>query len=158
MAIIIRAMNENDISAVAAIGAASFSGLRDHAIEWITCNFNAFPRMRYFVATDENEIAGYILWLEKGGFRDESVWEAEQLAVRQDARGQGMGSMLMRQSFEEIRKLVLARGAKLKLVLLTTSPEQGAQKMYEDLGFAAEAVLRDVFRGDEVIMVKRMVP
>ncbi len=39
--------------------------------EWIACNFQAFPRIRQFVALVEGEVIGYIQWVEKSGFRKE---------------------------------------------------------------------------------------
>ena len=59
---------KEDISGAAEIASQNFSGLKEEAEKWITCNFNAFPRMQYFAAKDNEKVVGYILWMEKGGF------------------------------------------------------------------------------------------
>ena len=51
---------------------------------------------------------------------------------------------------------VEVRGAVLKAVEVTTGVENQAQKLYEKtLGAKIECVVKDLFRGDEVIMVGR---
>ncbi len=73
---IIRKMKEDDLEAVAEIHARVFVRQSD-CLEWIECNFRAFPRIQYFVIEREGLVLGFIEWLQKSGFRKEVVLELE---------------------------------------------------------------------------------
>lgn len=157
MNIKIREMVEGDVEEVAKIASESFSGLKEKAEEWIKCNFSAFPRMKYFVAEDKEKICGYILWIEKGGFRKNAVIELEQIAVISESRGKGIGLKLINDSLKMIKKELHKRGSKLKIIEVTTGIENSAQKLYKKtLNAKVEATIKDLFRGDEVIMIARL--
>ena len=100
-------LSKENLHKVAEIAKESFSGLKEqeHAKTWIECNFNAYPRTQYFIAKENNEVMGYILWIEKGGFRKESVWELEQIAVKEIHRGRGIASKLIKESLQHIQNL-----------------------------------------------------
>ena len=150
--------DKKDVEKIAEIAAENFSGLKEkrNAIKWIECNFSAFPRTHYFIAKTQNEIAGYILWLEKGGFRKEAVWELEQIAVKKTFQGQGIGTELIEKSFLELKKYVKKRGSFLKAIEVTTGKDNKAQDLYKrTLGAKVECAVKDLFRGDEVIMIAR---
>lgn len=154
----IEKLKREDIPYIAKIASIYFHGLKNYydALKWIECNFNAFPRMQYFIAKFGNDIVGYILWMEKGGFRKEAVWELEQIAVLPEYRGKGIGEKMIKESFENIKKYTHARGSKIKLILITTSAENLAQKIYSKvLGAKVECIIKDLFRSDEVIMIAR---
>lgn len=124
--------------------------------EWIRANLSAFPRTRYYVAEENSGIAGYILWMEKGGFRQDAVLELEQIGVHNDFRGRGIGTLLIRDSFADVHKEIYGQGRSIKLVEVTTGTENEAQKLYaKTLGAKVEAVLKDFFTGDEAIMIAR---
>lgn len=151
-------LSKDDLNKVSEIAKESFSGLKEkeHAIKWIECNFLAYPRTQYFVAKENNEVLGYILWIEKGGFRKESVWELEQIAVKEVHRGKGIASRLIKESLNHIHNHLNERGSKLKLIEVTTSTENQAQEIYrKHLNANIEAVISKMFRGDEVIMIAR---
>ena len=58
---IVRAMTKNDIDAVSMIHSEAFS--RQFASKkWVSCNFNAYPRIMMYVATKE----GYIVAIFNG--------------------------------------------------------------------------------------------
>ncbi|MDG6913393.1 MAG: GNAT family N-acetyltransferase, partial [Nitrososphaerota archaeon] len=76
--------------------------------------------MEYWVIESDGQVNGYILWSEKGGFREQAVLELEQIAVQKQVRGQGMGRELILRSLEEVEKRLHERGARLKLVEVTT--------------------------------------
>ncbi len=78
--LLIRPLMESDISGAAEVHAKAFHR-QNHSRSWIECNARAYPRMRYFVAVRDHQIAGFVLWSEKSGFRDEVVVELEQIAV-----------------------------------------------------------------------------
>ena len=145
-----------DHDAVGTIACENFSGLKTGAYAWVTGNARCFPRMQYFVAELDGEILGYVLWMEKGGYRDESVWELEQIAVKGGFKDKGIGTLLIKESLRHIRKYLAARGSWLKIVEVTTGTENEAQRLYrKTLGAEVEATVKDLFRGDEVIMIAR---
>jgi len=151
---------KKDINKIAEIAAESFSvwsqGGKKAAAKWIICNYNAFPKMQYFVAKKGKNVAGYILWVEKGGFRKEAVWELEQIAVDKIFQGQGIGTLLIEKSLLEIKKYLKKRKSSLKLVEVTTGPHQHAQNLYKKaLGAEQECLIKNLFRGDEIIMIAR---
>lgn len=156
--ITVKAMTYSECEAVAEIASKIFSGMptKTLALAWIFCNFAARPRMQYFVAKRGKEIIAYILWVEKGGFRRNSVWELEQIAVKGNFQGKGIGSKLIKDSLEKIKLLLKRRGAKLKLVEVTTGSDNEARKLYEQtLDAKLECVIEDIFRGDEAILIAR---
>lgn len=143
---------------IAKIASENFSGFKEikNARKWVKANFLAFPRMQYFVVKQKGKILGYILWLEKGGFRKEAVFELEQIAVSKEFHGKGMGTELIKTSLIEIKKYLKERGSVLKSVEVTTGTENKAQNLYKKtLGAEVECVVKNLFRGDEVIMIAR---
>ncbi len=158
MDLIIRRMRENDIDGMIKVYLDCFKGMKDPEIveKWIKCNFNAYPRMQYFVAEMDRRVVGYILWVEKGGFREEAVLELEQIGVLSGYRGQGIGSKLIMESLGEMKRYLKERGSKLKLVEVTTGTSNQAQKLYiKTLKAKPECLIKDLFRGDELIMIAR---
>ncbi len=156
--IIVKRVKKENLKEVAEIASENFSGLKNikDAKQWIGCNFLTFPRIQYFVAEKNSKIVGYVEWIEKGGFRENSVWELEQIAVAKNFQGQGIGTQLIEKSFFEIKKYLEKRGAKLKAVEVATGTENRAQNLYKKvLGTEKECVIRNLFRGDEVIMIAR---
>lgn len=158
MKIKIRKAKEKDIFQISKIASENFSGLKNKkdSIKWISCNFKAYPRMIYFVAEINKEIVAYNLWIEKGGFRKDSVWELEQIATSKIFQGKGVGSLLISTSFCYIKKYLKKRKSKLKLVEITTGVDNKAQKLYKKyLKAKKEARIKDLFKGDEIIMIRR---
>jgi len=150
-------IQKNDISPMAKIASQCFKGYGSFngAKKWISCNFGAFPRAQYFVAKEKGQVLGYILWIEKGGFRKESVWELEQVAVSPSCQGRGIGAKLILDSLETIKKNLKKRGSALKLVEVTTGLHQAPHLYQKTLGAKKEATVKDFFRGDEAIMIAR---
>jgi ribosomal protein S18 acetylase RimI-like enzyme len=156
----IKKATKKDIRKIAKIASENFSGLKDFkkAKKWVVANFSACPRTQYFVALRDKKITGYILWLEKGGFRKEAVLELEQIAVDKNFQGQGVGTELIKQSLLEIKKYLRKRGSVLKAIEVTTGTENKAQNLYKKtLGAEPECVVKNLFRGDEVIMIARFI-
>ena len=151
----IRAMRDTDIEPVAQIHAAAFTRQKQ-SLEWIRCNFNAFPRVQYFVAEVDGEIYGYIEWLQKSGFRSEVVLELEQIAVSPDRQGRGIGTELIQLSFLMLAEQLRERGATIKSVIVTTRADNYAQRLYRStLGAEVEATITKLYSADEVFMVAR---
>ena len=151
----VREMTEADIAAAAAIHQAVFNRQLDSAV-WVTCNFKAYPRILYFVAELNGAVVGFIEWIQKSGFRKEVVLELEQLAVRHDSQGQGVGTALIQESLGQVALMLKRRGACIKNIVVTTRTDNHAQRLYRKaLGAAPEAVIKNLYSADEVIMVAR---
>jgi ribosomal protein S18 acetylase RimI-like enzyme len=158
MQIKISKLNKKDINQVALLASQSFSGLKEikNAKKWILGNFLNYPRFQYFIAKHGGEITGFILWQEKGGFRKDSVFELEQITVNENFRGQGIAKELILQSLGQIKIYLKKRGSTLKLIEVTTSTENKAQELYKKtLQAEPECVIKNFFRGDELIMITR---
>jgi ribosomal protein S18 acetylase RimI-like enzyme len=149
-------MHHDDIDAVAKIHAQEFP--RQHNSRgWTSCNFAAFPRIMLFVARDEKDnVVGYIQWIQKSGFRKESVMELEQIAVLKNHRGKGIGSKLIKESLNHIKTYLADGQANLKAVLISTRTDNDAKALYKKaLGAEEIAVVEDLYSADEVIMLAR---
>ncbi len=154
---IVRKMLEGDLDKVVEIYLECFHGMREFktAKEWITIKYNGYPINRYYIIED-NEVKGYILWVELGGFRREAVLELEQIAISPKYQSKGLGSTLVRESLKEINKEIVARGSSIKLVKVTTGVDNQVQRLYKKvLNVKPIAIIPDLFRGDEVILVAR---
>ena len=147
-----------DVNRLVKIYLDCFHGMKDRKqIKlWFRCNFNAYPRMQYFVADVDGKTVGYILWMEKGGFRQESVWELEQIGVLSAYSGRGIGTKLILESLKQIEQYLEKRKARLKLVEVTTGVDNRAQQLYKKtLHAKPSCIIKQLFRGDEVIMIAR---
>jgi len=153
--VVVRTLTESDLSDVAEVHARAFPR-QGHSRSWIESNARGYPRMRYFVATKDNRICGYILWAEKSGFRDEVVLELEQIGVLPSHQGRGIGKALILNSLPEVANQLSERGARLKAVVVTTRADNSAQGLYrKTLGAQVEAVIPNLYSADEVIMIAR---
>ncbi len=154
MPVIILPMHEDDIDAVAKIHAEQFPRQKDSA-RWISCNFAAFPRIMMFVARDEKDkVIGYIQWIQKSGFRQQSVIELEQIAVFKSQQGKGIGTLLIEKSLKYIKEYLADTDSNLKAILVTTRTDNAAKSLYEKVLKAKEiAVIKDLYSNDEVIML-----
>lgn len=151
----IRPADEKDVEGIAKVHSEAF--LRQiHSYEWISCNFRAFPRIKYFVAELENEIVGYIQWIEKSGFRKEVVLELEQIAVIPSKQGKKIGTALIKQSLPVIKDQLVTRQSYIKHVLVTTRNDNPAQQLYaKTLNAKVETMIPNLFSSDEVLMISR---
>lgn len=152
----VRLMHEKDISAVARIHGESFSR-QSASSKWVSCNFNAYPRVMMFVAeNDVGDVIGYIQWLQKSGFRKDAVVELEQLAVLPEFRGKGVGAKLITDSLRDLSRYLEENDSKLKAILVTTRSDNDAQKLYKKiLGANIAGVIKNLYSHDEVIMLAR---
>ncbi|HUX83671.1 MAG TPA: GNAT family N-acetyltransferase [Chitinophagaceae bacterium] len=100
----------------------------DEAIDHLSRSFSE-PRSRYFVARRKNDILGGagIHPLEGG---DEETCELQKMYVVPEARGNGLGRMLMDEC------LAFAREAGFRTCYIETMPQlKSALKLYESTGF-----------------------
>lgn len=156
MTIHIRPFIKEDLENTARVHKAAF--IRQQlSLKWIYCNSKAFPRAQYFVAEiRDGEIAGYIHWSQKSGFRPEVVLELEQLAVLPEHHGKGIGTRLIMDSLPQLQAQLATRGASIKHIIVTTRADNYAQKLYKKtLGAEVEATISNLYSADEVIMIAR---
>jgi len=154
----VRPARLGDLPEIARIASTSFRGMRPlpRATKWVRCCWASSPRCRYWIVIVEGQIVGYVLWTEKGGFRDKAVVELEQVAVEPGARRKGIGYRLIRTSLSQLRGTIEKRGARLKLVEVTTGVGQSAVGFYRrTLGARVVARLPEVFDGDERVLHAR---
>lgn len=156
MPVIILHMHEEDIEAVAKVHSQQFSRQKDSR-KWISCNFAAFPRIMMFVARDEKDkVVGYIQWIQKSGFRQQSVMELEQIAVLQNHQGKGVGTLLIEKSLKYIKDYLADINSNLKAVIVSTRTDNNARTLYEKVLKVQEvAVIRDLYSSDEVVLMTR---
>ncbi len=155
----IREMVYEDIPYIVDIYMQSFKGMRDYnSVErWITIKFNSKPISIYYVALLDNKVIGYILWSEHGGFRDNAIIELEQIAVSKMHRCKGVASRLIVDSLRMFNKdYIASRGARIKLVMVTTAYTNNAKRLYEKVLNAKQvAVINDLYASDESILIAR---
>ena len=155
MQTIIRKMREEDIQGAANVHKETFVRQRDSE-KWITCNYQAYPRIQQFVAIQEDCIIGYIQWVQKSGFREEVVLELEQIGVLPSHQGKGVGRRLIVESLPLVVDELGYRDAVLKHVMVTTRADNYAQRLYWDvLGAEIECTVTALYSADEVIMISR---
>ena len=147
-------MHQDDIKAVAKVHTEQFPRQKE-SIKWISCNFAAYPRIMIFVARDEKDkIIGYIQWIQKSGFRQESVIELEQIAVLKSQQHKGIGTLLIEKSLQYVKAYLADTNSNLKAVLVSTRTDNLAKSLYEKVLKAKEiAVIKDLYSHDEVIML-----
>ena len=153
----VRKMTLGDVNSVAAVHASTFPRQSDSK-DWITCNFSAYPRIQYFIAEKDDEIIGFIEWLQKSGFRKEAVVELEQLGVKPTKQRQGVGRILIEKSLVMLSDQLSSRGSTLKHVIVTTRADNDAQNLYKSaLNAQVEATITNLYSADEVLMIARNV-
>jgi ribosomal protein S18 acetylase RimI-like enzyme len=151
----VRKTTITDLEAIAEIHRRTFTR-QTRSMEWIECNFRAYPRIQYFVVEHEGQIAGFIEWMQKSGFRKDVVLELEQMAVDPAHQGKGVGRILIAESLPLVAQQLAERGAKLKHVIVTTRADNYAQRLYESsLNAKVEASISNLYSADEVLMIAR---
>jgi len=153
----VRLMEKTDLENVAEIHRLTFVR-QQNSLQWIQCNFNAFPRFLNFVAEKEGKTLGYIIWIQKSGFRPQAVIELEQLAVSPNCQNQGVGRQLITESLTLVNNHLSLNGSTLKHILVTTRADNFAQQLYKStLGAEIETTITNLYSDDEVLMIARNV-
>ena len=156
-AITVRKMEPADLPLAAEVHRLSFVR-QTRSEEWLRSNLNAEPKTLCYAAFLRTECVGYIIWSQKAGFRPEAVLELEQIAVRPDHQGKGIGKALITRTLPEVVRSLEAQGSTLKHILVTTRADNHAQQLYRSLlGAEVEATISGLYSADEVIMVARNV-
>ena len=150
-------MEKADLEGSASIHKLTFVR-QNNSYQWMQCNLNAFPRFLNFVAEKNGEIVGYIIWVQKSGFRPEVILELEQLAVSPRFQGQGIGRKLINESLPLVKNQLALNGSTLKHICVTTRADNFAQALYKKtLGAEIETTIKNLYSGDEVLMIARNV-
>lgn len=153
----VRLMEKTDLENAAEIHRLTFVR-QQNSLQWIQCNFNAFPRLLNFVAEKEGKILGYIIWIQKSGFRPQAVIELEQLAVSPNFQNQGVGRQLITESLALVNNHLSLNGSTLKHILVTTRADNFAPQLYKStLGAEIETTITNLYSDDEVLMIARNV-
>lgn len=151
----VRRMTRGDLQQAATVHKEAFPR-QTRSYDWLECTFNAAPRMIGYVAEVEEQVAAYIFWSQKSGFRPEAILELEQLAVLPSCQGKGVGTELITQSLSMVRDELQNQGSRLKHLIVTTRADNYAQSLYKKtLGAEVEATITNLYSADEVFMIAR---
>ncbi len=143
--LIVRPMEEQDLSQVAAIEQEAFS------TPWSLQSFRdslGLPHAIFLIAEYEGEIAGYC-----GCYQSIEEGEITNVAVKRDFRRRGIARTLLEKLFRECR----SRGIG-SILLEVRAGNRAAIGLYESLGFEQAGIRRNFYekpREDAVIMWKR---
>lgn len=152
----IRAMTHKDVPRVAEIHSRCFQR-QAYSQDWIECNFKAFPRTFCFVAVSKGQTTGYIIWMQKSGFRKNVILELDQIGVDPKYQNAGVATRLIQESFAKVEIYLSERQARVIRIFVSTSTDNIARHLYEKaLGVKQEAVIKDYLPGsNECILVWR---
>jgi len=154
----VKQLKEAELDKLVPIYLDAFTGMRNPKLvkQWLRSNLRAFPQKMCFGIWRGDSLLGYIVWAERGTFRSEAVWELEQIAVLSEYQRQNIGTKLIQDSLSKIKVHLKKRGAKLRLIKVTTGVTNESARLYEKvLGAKQECVIRDFYNGDEQIMIAR---
>ena len=154
---IIRKMKEKDIDIVAKIHRENFSR-QHHSLDWIKCNYNAFPRSSCFITEINSRVVAYIIWTQKSGFRKKSIVELDQIAVSKNDQNNGIAKKLIKKSLKLLKNELKKFELELQHIIVSTRTDNHAQKIYEEiLGAKPEITIKNLYSADEVLMIARNV-
>ena len=153
----VRFMDRKDLESVSEIHQAAFSR-QTLSFQWLESSLNGFPRLLCFVATQNNDILGYIIWAQKSGFRTETILDLDQIAVLPEYQNQGIGKTLINDSLVLVKKQLAKQSSTLKHITVNTRLDNQSQRLYQQtLGAEVEAVIKKLYSGDEALMIARNV-
>jgi len=150
---VVRRADEKDVDAIAALHREAFVRQRDSGV-WVSATMAAWPRMLVYVLTQDQDIVGYVFWTQKSGLRPAAVVELDQIAIRSELRGRGLGESLIRESLAQVKNVLEGNAQLLKSVLVSTRADNEAQRLYERvLGAKVVASIESLYSATEVIMI-----
>jgi ribosomal protein S18 acetylase RimI-like enzyme len=130
----------------------------EDAADWIKSIYNGSPRLKLYIAKYNDEVIGYISWMEKGGIRPKAILELDQMGVHSSYRGKGVGKKLIRESLADlVNNDLLPNNRTLELVLVMTGASNDAQKLYKStLNAQPECIIKNLYgNSDELLMIAR---
>ncbi len=153
---VVRQAYENDIDAIADLHQDAFVRQRESAV-WVRATVAAWPRMLVYVLHRNQNIVGYVFWAQKSGLRSAAVVELDQIAIRSDLRGQGLGERLIRESLAQVKSVLEDNAQSLKSIIVSTRADNEAQRLYEKvLGAKVVASIENLYSATEVLMVAKI--
>ena len=142
--------------AIAAIHKEAFPRQQNSEV-WVSATLRAYPRIFAFVLLKEKDVVGYAFWAQKSGFRINAVVELEQVAICKTMQHKGLGSFLIKESFEQFKHLLIENGQTVKSILVSTRSDNAAQRIYSRvLGVKVAVTINDLYSADEVLMIARV--
>lgn len=152
MNISIQKAQSGDIHNIAEIHQLTFIRQKN-SDQWIASTFAAYPRYICYVLHYNDQIVGYIFWTQKSGFRSEVILELDQIAIHPDFQGKGLSRGLIQDSLKLLQAELEQNQQIIKKILVNTSQDNTAKKIYEDVLAAKEiAVISGLFRSPEVYL------
>ena len=142
MNVIVRRAKRADVDEMVKVYLDCFHGMRDPNLvrKWFECNFNAYPRMQYFVAELDGKVVGYIAIMSLS--REEA--KIISFAVRKKFRGKGIGKKLLKAAIERCKE----RGKK-KILLEVRVSNFVAQNLYKKMGFKIIDIIPNYYTNGE---------
>ena len=114
---------------------------RDEAINSFTTELE--KDFHYLVAEENGKIIGLVTWLMHG-LPKHGLFELDRICILSDARGKGVGRMLVDRLIIDATKWYDKEGESIrKLYLLTHEDNKNAHVFYEKVGFVHDATLKD---------------
>jgi ribosomal protein S18 acetylase RimI-like enzyme len=114
---------------------------RDEAIKSFTTELE--KDFHYLVAQENGKIIGLVTWLMHG-LPKHGLFELDRICILSDARGKGVGRMLVDRLIIDATKWYDKEGESIrKLYLLTHEDNKNAHVFYEKVGFVHDATLKD---------------
>lgn len=151
----IRKASISDSTAIATIHREAFARQQNSEL-WVSSTLAAEPRFNCYVVQVETEIAGYIFWAQKSGFRPEVVLELDQIAMLKRHQGMGYAERLIRESLRLVEHQLAGSGQAIKAVLVSTRADSLARRLYtKTLGVKMVAQIDDLYSTSEVIMISK---
>ena len=113
----------------------------DEAIKSFTTELE--KDFHYLVAEENGKIIGLVTWLMHG-LPKHGLFELDRICILSDARGKGVGRMLVDRLIIDASKLYDKEGESIrKLYLLTHEDNKNAHVFYEKVVFVHDATLKD---------------
>ncbi|MGY1459872.1 N-acetyltransferase family protein, partial [Luteimonas sp. A534] len=153
MAAFVRRASPEDVEKISSIHREAFPRQLDSEA-WVGATLAAAPRMFVHVVLQDDDLAGYIFWAQKSGFRSTAVLELDQVAVRSELRGKGLGELLIKDSLSQVEGELVASGQSIKSILVSTRADNHAQRLYAKvLGARVVAEIDGLYSAAEVFML-----
>lgn len=154
----IRRATAQDVPLIAKLNRQGFSGNKPVGVaeRWVCCHFAQGDQYHYFVSEQDGVVNGYVSYEVRGGFaREIPVIELEQMAVDANFRGQGIGTKLVEETLQTMKRWIHEQqpeAKQMRVVVWVLKGNDKAQAIYTGIckdGIQGE---RSVYSTDEVML------
>ena len=153
MSIFVQKAQYDYVERIVQIHGLAFIRQKD-SYQWVVSTLSAYPRYICYVIYVEDQIAGYIFWSQKSGFRTEVILELDQIAIHPNFQAKGLSKFLIINSLKMLDVELHQNEQIIKKILVSTSKDNFAKKLYQDVLAAKEvAVISDLFQLPEVYLI-----